>query len=329
MIPRFSLFLSENFPFCATKQAPDTFLAKSPADTFLACVGICKRTLQLNALQQKPEAKKLSGNKFPNLFPPISLCEQTAKETGSSTTFKSLINKNGDRRDKRNQLDTVIEPVLESLSLNGKMYVKMRIRLLNQLLFRNGDDVPTHLRQRIAIVKTLMSTNAKTEYQLVEMKARSLFLESYNEENLDEILANADLFYQYLDMEPAPNDLEESSLTLKQYIDQEYSSYEQYLEFQLSLILWREPRKCMQQQVEYHTSKIKSPHLMAGRLMRFSHILSICRLLSSSFCLQVRKAKVRKTLRIGILVSILLNPRNVMRCNTTACQNGSRKILII
>jgi len=128
--------------------------------------------------QQQEDKNKLSGNKFPNTFPPISFCEQKAKETGTSTTFKSLINKNGDRHDKTNQLDTVIGPVLESLSLNGEMYVKMRIQLLNQLLFPNGDDVPTHLRQRIAIVKTLMSANAKTEYQLAEMKARSLFLES-------------------------------------------------------------------------------------------------------------------------------------------------------
>jgi len=190
--------------------------------------------------KQKDEDKtKLSGNKFPNLFPPISFCEQKAKETGTFTTFKSLINWNGDRHDKTNQFDTAIGPVLESLSLNGEMFVKMRISLLNQLLFPNGNDVPTHLRQRIAIIKTLMSANAKTEYQLAEMKARSLFLESYDEPNMEEILANEDLFYEYLDTEPAPNDLEESGLTLEQYIDQEYTSYEQYLEFQLSLILWR------------------------------------------------------------------------------------------
>ena len=41
--PRFSLFLSENFPFCATKQAPDTFLAKSPADTFSARVDVSRQ----------------------------------------------------------------------------------------------------------------------------------------------------------------------------------------------------------------------------------------------------------------------------------------------
>jgi len=76
---------------------------------------------------------------------------------------------------------------------------------------------------------------------------------------LEEILANEDQFYEYLDKERAPNDLEESGLTLEQYIDQEYTSYEQYLEFQLSLILWREPHKCMQKQVEYLKNKITKP----------------------------------------------------------------------
>jgi len=89
-------------------------------------------------------------------------------------------------------------------------------------------------------------------------KQKSLFLESYDEEKLDEILVNEDLFYQYLDMEPAPNDLEESGLTLEQYIDQEYTSYEQYLEF--PLILWREPHKCTQQEVEYLKNKITKPY---------------------------------------------------------------------
>ena len=77
---------------------------------------------------------------------------------------------------------------------------------------------------------------------------------------MEEVFANEDLFYAYLDMEPAPNDLEESGLTLEQYIDQEYTSYEQYLDFQLSLILWREPRKCMHKQVEYLKNKITKPY---------------------------------------------------------------------
>jgi len=36
MIPRFSAFLSENFPFCDEASRPDAFLAKSRPDAFLA-----------------------------------------------------------------------------------------------------------------------------------------------------------------------------------------------------------------------------------------------------------------------------------------------------
>jgi len=46
----------------------------------------------------------------------------------------------------------------------------------------------------------------------------------------------------------------------EEYIDKEYIKYENYLEFQLGLILWSEPHRCMQKQIEYLKSQITKPY---------------------------------------------------------------------
>jgi len=47
-----------------------------------------------------------------------------------------------------------------------------------------------HLRQRIACVQAWLRTNAKTEYQIAERKAKAIFLDQYEEVNLGEVLAD-------------------------------------------------------------------------------------------------------------------------------------------
>jgi len=69
------------------------------------------------------------------------------------------------------------------------------------VLSNNGYNIPTHLRQRIACIQALLSANAKTEYQIAEKKAKTLFLESYEDVDLEAVLTDEDLFYEYLDME--------------------------------------------------------------------------------------------------------------------------------
>jgi len=75
------------------------------------------------ASQQEESLKKISGDKYLNLYPAIHFCEQKSKETGT-TTFKALINKNGDHNDKTKQADKIIGQGLDSLGNNGEQYIR-------------------------------------------------------------------------------------------------------------------------------------------------------------------------------------------------------------
>jgi len=110
-------------------------------------------------------------------------------------------------------VDKVIGPVLESLGKNGEQWVKMSIALMRNVLANNGDNIPTCLRQRITCTQACLSANAQTEYQINEKQAKTDYLDQYETVNLEEVLNDENLFYEYLD---AP-DAEEVTRLIQNY----------------------------------------------------------------------------------------------------------------
>ena len=69
------------------------------------------------------------------------------------------------------------------------------------------------MRQRIACVQACLSANAQTEYQINEKQAKTDYLDQYETVNLEEVLNDENLFYEYLD---AP-DAEEVTRLIQNY----------------------------------------------------------------------------------------------------------------
>jgi hypothetical protein len=214
-------------------------------------------SVRRQAAQQKQLDQKRSGDKYPNLTPPIHFVETKFKETGTAK-FTSLIDPGGSHKDKTNLVEKVI-PVLDSLGLNGELFIKVRTFLQNHVLANNGDNVPSRLRHRMACLKTCMSANAQTEFQSAEQLAKRDYLEQFEEVDIAAALMDDNLFYSYIS-DPSDDEVTNSGLTKEAYVDAEYTMYENYLDFQLGLILFKDSRRSLQKQIEYLKNQIAKPY---------------------------------------------------------------------
>jgi len=108
-------------------------------------------------------------------------------------------------------------------------------------------------------LKACLSANAQTEFQMAEHLAKRDYLDQFVSIDVNAALMDDNLFYSYIS-DPDPGEITKSGLTKEAYIDAEYTVYENYLDFQLGLILFMDPRRCLQKQIDYLKYQIAKPY---------------------------------------------------------------------